>query len=107
MLPSKVPWTRPDPAEIPDAPGHWFSGLARRQRLAPRIFDRLCALIAAQFELSDGDPLVAQAVAELALGMTIEHAGLRYAVLAVDGVPASLAITDQTPETMFEDLTKP
>ncbi len=100
-LPNGVPWTRPDPEVLgEDEPGHWFSGRFAQQEKAPRRFESLQNALAAALRLSPEDPLVTQAMAELALGLTIRIAGTQYTRIS----DVSVAITEPGGETQFLNL---
>lgn len=107
MLPSDVPWSRPNfgPNEPANA---WFTGRAERQSKGLARMTALQRLLATHLEqtLVDdefsqrGDELLLKAVAEVAMGLTILIGGLQFTRIA----EASIAITDVTGETQFYDL---
>src|SRR5262249_2252069 len=102
-LPAGVPWKRPSPAALGgsgEPPGHWFAGRGGNQERGPQRFASLQAVLARALALDPEAPLVTQAMAEVALGVTIQIDGAQYTRIS----DAALAITDQAGETTFLNL---
>jgi hypothetical protein len=96
---SQVPWRRPvfgrtEPANA------WFTGRAERQEKGPLRFDVLQRRLAVALGRHPDDPLVIRAVAEVALGITIEIGGVEFTRVS----DSSVAITDSAGATQFLDL---
>src|SRR5437879_3139706 len=100
-LPAGVPWTRPEPDGLgPDEPGHWFSGRVKQQEVAARRFTALQGVLANALKHTPEDPLVTQAIAEIALGLTIRVEAWQYTRIS----DITLAITEPSGETQFLNL---
>ena len=106
MLPSDISWSRPNFG--PDEPANaWFTGRAERQSKGLARMTALQQLLVTHLEptlddesLPKGDELLLRAVAEVAMGLTIQIGELQFTRIA----DASIAITDVTGETQFYDL---
>ena len=106
MLPSDVPWSRPN-FGLNEPPNAWFTGRAERQTKGLARMTALQQLLASHLEqtldddfLPRRDEFLLRAVAEVAMGLTILISGFQFTRIA----DASIAITDVTGETQFYDL---
>lgn len=96
---SPAPWRRPVFGKTEPA-NAWFTGRAERQEKGPLRFDVLQRRLAVALDRHPDDPLVIRAVAEVAVGITIEIGGVEFTRVS-DG---SIAITDSGGTTQFLDL---
>jgi hypothetical protein len=96
---SSVPWSRPTFGKD-EPPGAWFTGRAERQEKGPLRFDVLQRRLATALGCHPDDPLAIRAVAEVAIGITIEIRYLQFTRIS----HSSVAITDRGGEIQFLNL---